>query len=465
MRSRILATTASLVLSASLLAAQTPVTPPDNNYTPAQDVELGLEAAQQARQQLPLLRDDGVTSYVDEVGRRLINGIPANLRHPEFRYSFEVVNVRDLNAFALPGGPMFVNRGMIEAAKNEGEMAGVMAHELSHVVLRHGTAQASKATKYQLGELAGAVIGAIIGGRTGSVIAQGTQFGLGTAFLRFGREYERQADLLGAQILARVGYDPHDMANMFKTIEQRGGSGGPEWLSSHPNPGNRYEAITKEAASLTVANPLKDSPEFRRSQARLKSMPKAPTTEEATRGGRRNTGNQEGEPVPRGTSGRVGGSVPPPSTRFRDYNGADVFRASVPANWNELPGNNTVTFAPDGAYARGVFTHGVEFGTTRNEVHDIRRATEELIDSLARSNPDLRQSSNPARTTLSGRSGLQTTLTNLSEATGERETIRLVTTTLNNGNLFFVIAVAPEREAASYRQTFQRVVNSVRLNN
>ena len=101
-------------------------------------------------------------------------------------------------------------------------MASVMAHELSHVALRHGTAQASKATKYEIGQLAGAVLGAIIGGNVGAVVAQGTQFGIGTAFLRFGREYERQADILGAQIMARAGYDPREMANMFKTIEKAG---------------------------------------------------------------------------------------------------------------------------------------------------------------------------------------------------------------------------------------------------
>jgi hypothetical protein len=465
MRSRFIATTTSLLLTASLVGAQTPVTPPDNKYTPAQDVELGREAAQEARQQLPLLRDDGVTSFVDEVGRRLINGIPADLRHPEFRYSFDVVNVRDINAFALPGGPMFVNRGMIEASKNEGEMAGVMAHELSHVVLRHGTAQASKATKYQLGELAGAVIGAIVGGTAGSVIAQGTQFGLGAAFLRFGREYERQADLLGAQIMARVGYDPRDMANMFRTIEQRSGPGGPEWLSSHPNPGNRFDAITREAASLTVANPIKDSSDFRRAQSQLKSMPKAPSTEEAMRSGNRNARNRDREPVPRGTSGRVGSNVPPPSRQFREYNEGNLFRVSVPANWDELPTGNTITFAPDGAYARGIFTHGVEFGTARNERRNLRSATEDFIGTLARNNPDLRQTANFTRATLGGRSGLQTTLVNVSEATGERETIHLITAALDDRNLFYVIAVAPEREAADYRQTFQRVVNSVRLNN
>jgi beta-barrel assembly-enhancing protease len=253
MRRSILSATAVAALTVTL-SAQTRVTAPPNKYTPAQDVELGMQAAAEARQQLPVMRDDAVASYVERLGDRLTGVIPPDLQKPEFKYSFETVNVREINAFALPGGPMFVNRGMIEAANTEGEVVGVMAHELSHVLLRHGTAQASKAGKYQMGQVAGAVLGAIIGGRVGSVVAQGTQFGLGTAFLRFGREYERQADILGAQLMARAGYDAHEMASMFRTIEKQGGSSGPEWLSDHPNPGNRSEYIEREAAALRVAN-------------------------------------------------------------------------------------------------------------------------------------------------------------------------------------------------------------------
>src|ERR1051326_3195212 len=160
----------AFVLTALLTTTQTVVTPPDNKYTPAQDVELGRKAADEARQQLPILYDEETTSYIEGIGRRLVAAIPADLRHPEFGYTFEVVNVREINAFALPGGPMFVNRGMIEAAHTEGEVAGVMAHELSHVILRHGTAQASTATKYEIGQIAGAVLGSIIGGGWGQVI-------------------------------------------------------------------------------------------------------------------------------------------------------------------------------------------------------------------------------------------------------------------------------------------------------
>ena len=124
--------------------AQTQIKYHSNKYSVQDDIKLGRQAAQEAENQFPLLRDETVRGYVENVGRRLVAGIPSEFQHPEFQYYFKVVNARDINAFALPGGPMYVNRGMIEAAKTEGEMAGVMAHEISHVALRHGTAQATK---------------------------------------------------------------------------------------------------------------------------------------------------------------------------------------------------------------------------------------------------------------------------------------------------------------------------------
>jgi len=461
MKSRLSMTVVTIALLGSMTTAQTKVTPPPNKYNPSQDVELGRQAAAEARNQLPIMRDDAVTSYVENVGRRLVNAIPSELRHPEFQYTFETVNVREINAFALPGGPMFVNRGMIEAASSEGEVAGVMAHELSHVVLRHGTAQAGKATKYEIGQLLGAIGGAIIGGGLGTVVAQGTQFGLGAAFLRFGREYERQADIEGAHIMAQAGYDPHEMANMFKTIEKQSGSGGPEWLSDHPNPGNRYDYINKEAASLRVTNANQDNEGFNRVRAHLKSLPRAPTTEEATKsakgGGPRRTSNR---PAP---SGRV----EPPSSRYQTYTEGDIFQITVPSNWRELPDSNSVTFAPEGGYGdyngSSVFTHGVQVGLERNESHDLRTATDELVDSLSRGNPRLRQDSGYFNATVDGRRALHTTLSNVSEATGREEIIQLITTQTRDGNLVYAVAVAPREDAERYDGIFNRVISSLRL--
>jgi beta-barrel assembly-enhancing protease len=449
------------VLTSALATAQTKVVPPKNSYTPAQDVQLGREAAVEVRQQLPILRDDGITSYLDDIGRRLVNAIPADMRRPEFQYTFEPVNVREINAFALPGGPMFVNRGMIEAARTEGEVAGVMAHELSHVVLRHGTAQASKAQKYQIGQVVGQILGAVVGGGWGQVIAQGSQFGLGTAFLRFSREYEKQADILGSQIMARSGYDPRDMASMFKTIEKEGGPGGPQWLSDHPNPGDRAAYITKEAQALRVENAIGDSPRFTQIQARLKQMPAAPTTEQATK----NAGTR-----PTGTSGGGGtptGRVPPPASSFRTYTEGNMFKVSVPSNWREIPGQSAVTFAPEGAYGeangQNVFTHGVQIGAARNETHDLRTATNELLESLAQANPGLRPASASDPVNIASRAGLRTVLTNSQSVTGQPESIVVFTTQLRDGNLFYAVAVAPQTDFGSYRNVFDKVIRSIQL--
>jgi hypothetical protein len=454
---------AALVLASALVSAQTKIVPPKNSYTPAQDVELGRQAAAEARQQLPILRDDGVTSFLEGIGQRLVSAIPSDMRHPEFHYTFEPVNVREINAFALPGGPMFVNRGMIEAARTEGEVAGVMAHELSHVVLRHGTAQANKAQKYQIGQVAGAILGSIIGGGWGQVISQGSQFGLGTAFLRFSREYERQADLMGSQIMARAGYDPNEMASMFKTIEKQGGPGGPQWLSDHPNPGDRAAYITKEAQALRVQNPVGDSRGFTQVQARLKQMSPAPTTEQATK----STGSR-----PTGTSGNGGGATPTgrvaaPASNFRTYTEGNMFKVSVPSNWREIPGQSAVTFAPEGGYGQAngqnVFTHGVEIGGARNEAHDLQTATNELLDSLARANPGLSRSSGYDQVNLAGRPGLRTVLTNSQSATGQPESIAVFTTQLRDGNLFYAVAVAPQTDFGSYRAIFDKVIRSIQL--
>src|SRR5215210_9045575 len=108
---------------------QTRIEMPKNKYSVAQDVQLGQQASREVYQQFPMLQDGDVRGYVNRVGQSLAAAIPPEYQHSEFRYTFDVVNARDINAFALPGGPMYVNRGMIEAARTEGEMAGVMAHE------------------------------------------------------------------------------------------------------------------------------------------------------------------------------------------------------------------------------------------------------------------------------------------------------------------------------------------------
>jgi hypothetical protein len=457
--SSVVALLAALALCTSTFA-QTPIEPPKNGYSPQQDVELGREAASEVRQQLPLLKDDAVDDFVDRVGQRLVSVVPPDLQQPAFTYTFEVVNLKEINAFALPGGPMFLHRGMIEAAGSDAEVAGVMAHELSHVILRHGTAQATKGQKFGLGALAGQIAGAIIGGRTGQVIAQGSQFGLSAYFLKYGREYERQADLLGAQLMARAGYDPRQMASMFRTIQREGGGArGPEWLSSHPDPGNRYDAINREAAMLSVSGAANTSASFQSATRRLGQMPPAPSMEQVART------QQQGGGV--GTAGRTL-RVEPPSSRFRTHQPANFIRLSVPENWQAVGGGNTVAYAPQGGVVRGqngqvAFTHGVQIGVANADGAGLRSVTEQLVDSFARSNPRLRRQSGYSRANVGGRTGLTTTMSNVSDVTGAQEAVMLSTVQLSDGSVLYLVGVAPASEARSYAGAFSRVRQSIQL--
>jgi len=464
---------------------QTRVEMPKNKYKVTDDVQAGQQASQQVYQQMPVLRDSYVDNYVESVGRRLVAAIPAEFQQSQFRYSFDVIDARDINAFALPGGPMFVNRGMIEAARTEGEMAGVMAHEISHVALRHATAQATETQKYQVGSVLGQIAGAVIGGGIGQVVAAGSQIGFGAGALKYSRKYETQADILGAQIMARAGYDPRDLANMFRTIAQQGGgSGGPEWLSSHPNPGNREQRIMQEAAMLRVEGGRGDTAEFRNIQSRLRGMPRARTMEEIARSGQRYPNQGGGQYPDQGRYPDQGGRYPDqgqypdqggvyargervayPSTRYQTQR-TSLFSVAVPSNWRQLGGDqSSVMYAPEGAYGQQGITHGVMFSVVQTNNNDLQRASQEVVHGLLQGeNSYLRQQSGFSRTTIDGREALSTTLFGRSPLTNRNERVTLVLTQLGNGQVFYMAAVAPQNEYSTYQRAFSDIMRSLQLN-
>ncbi len=454
--------TAILIAAVTPLAAQTPIKRPKNNFTPEQDVQLGREAAAEVLKKYPVIQDPAIAAYLDRLGKRLVAATPPEFANPVFEYSFTPVNLKEINAFALPGGPMFVNRGMFEAAAGEGEVVGVMAHELSHVLLRHGTANATKAQGFQWGQLAGAITGAVVGGGWGEVIAQGSQFGLGTWLLKYSRDYEKQADLLGAQIMARAGYDPRDLGRMFETIAKQGGAGSPQWMSSHPNPGNRTQYIAKEASMLQVAQRAPEATDFGRVKGTFAALP-APRSmaDVATAGSAPSGGGGTAESV-----GTVGQPVPAPSSQFQKIAGGKLFEADVPSNWKGLSSNSSIKVVPENGYGtvngQTAFTHGVQFGVARASSRDLREATRALLAGFAQSNPELKQAGQPMDTRIAQRSALGVSLANRS-ALGKTELIGVFTTFLADGNLFYYVTIAPEDEAAAYDPVFERIGRSIKL--
>src|SRR5689334_13762434 len=200
-----------------------------------QQQQLGLQAMGEVYKQMPVLPDSSPeTQYIQRLGRKLTAVIPADKSWP---YQFHVIPAADINAFALPGGPIFVNIGTITAADNEAQLAGVLAHEMSHVYMQHSAKQAPKATVAQvIAGLAGAVLPQ---SGLGSLARMGVQIGAGGVLMKYSRGDEAQADSVGAIIMYKAGYNPQAMADFFETLQKKYGGGGPQFLSVHPNTGNR----------------------------------------------------------------------------------------------------------------------------------------------------------------------------------------------------------------------------------
>jgi beta-barrel assembly-enhancing protease len=253
---------------------QTQVKPGFNLFNEKQDIEIGRQSASEVEKQLPLLKDKTVESYVNRVGKRLAAVAPG----ADYPYQFKVLNLSDFNAFALPGGFMYLNRGLIEAAGDEAELAGVMAHEMAHVALRHGTNQVSKAYLAQAGL---GVLGGVLGkGQTGDIVGAVGGFGLNSLFLKYSRNAEEQADIVATQMLAKAGYDPIAMARMFERLrEQAGRDPGKveQFFSSHPAPANRSQKVKQEAAAVGPVQKRGPVDNFKKIQDRLKKMAPAPS--------------------------------------------------------------------------------------------------------------------------------------------------------------------------------------------
>ncbi len=248
-----------------------------NLFSPQQDEELGRKSATEINKQLPLIRDRQVAHYVTTLGNRLAKAAPPQLRSGHYDWTFRVVNSEDINAFALPGGFIYVNRGAIRAAQDESQIAGVIAHEEGHVLMRHGTHQASQMV---LAQAPLSILGGLLGQSSswGSQLAKlGIGFGVNSMMLRNSRAAESQADEVGTYILYHAGYDPYGMAQFFAIIQKKSPQRTLQFFSDHPNPGNRIRNVDREIPLLGPKRNWKtDSPEFEAIQRRLARMPAPP---------------------------------------------------------------------------------------------------------------------------------------------------------------------------------------------
>jgi beta-barrel assembly-enhancing protease len=228
------------------------------------EITLGRQAQQEVRRQIPELRDAAISRYVENLGRR----IAAKADGPRYPYSFDVANKRDINAFALPGGPIWIHRGAIDAAQNESQLAGVLAHEIAHIANRHAADQITKGTFANAGL---GVLGALLGGGNGARLAQmGAGIAAQATMMKFSRDAEREADMKGLAYMKRAGYDPRGMVEFLQVMRARQGrdpGSVQTFFASHPAPVDRVARLQAEANRL--AGGRRDSAQFQSVQTRL----------------------------------------------------------------------------------------------------------------------------------------------------------------------------------------------------
>ena len=434
--------------SLAFAAEQLRFKPGFNLFSPQQDVQVGREASAEVEKQLPLVKDAQVERYVNDLGRRLTQDAPNNAG---YEWTFKVVNSQDINAFALPGGFIYVNRGVLEAAEDEAQLAGVMAHEIGHVVMRHGTHQASQ---IMLAQVPLAILGGVLG-RSSSLSAQlaefGISFGVNSIFMKNSRSAESQADQIGTYILYRDGYDPHAMAQFFGIIDKKYPQQGLQFLSDHPNPGNRVKKVDELIPQLGPAKEGKPgSPEFQVAKKKLLAMPPAPKAKPGA-------APAASPPSP----------PPPPSSRLVKYQG-EGFAIAHPDNWEVQKGQEGVTLAPPGGVLTGpqgewaqAYGASVSQYVPRKKGWGLIDATQQLLDSLRQSNPNLRVVKQTSLK-IKGRPALSMLLENDSPLEGQKETDQLVTLRAKDAMLA-VMFIAPQSAAQVYQATFDNMLKSLEL--
>lgn len=441
------------LMAPGAFAQRTQVKPPWNIYSPQTDINEGKQFATQAEKQLTLCNAPKVDAYLTQLGLKLAFKLPTN--GVQYPWEFHCVNDKEINAFALPGGYVFINRGAIEAADNESQLAGVMAHELSHVALRHGTAQASKSS---VAQGAASIFGQLFGGSTGgALLTQGVALGAGSLLLHYSRSAETQADVMGTQVLYDTGYDPRALAQFFEKLEAEAkGKNPPQFFSDHPNPENRLARVDEEIDKMggPPANAKRDSAEFEAVKREVLALPVV----------------KKGTP---GTPGAgPGGRPAPPSENFTAYQGRE-FSLEFPDNWKKYGEGDGVSLAPDGGVTKGTkgeaaLAYGVIISMTElqgdNKVANaLENATQQLLASLQNGNPGMKVIRGPGRVSLNGHAALSTYLSNDSPV-GGRETDWVITVLRPDGLLYFV-CVAPQAEYDNYDNAFSSVLDSVRFIN
>jgi Zn-dependent protease with chaperone function len=435
--------------------------PCKNAFTEQQEITEGQKAAQEVYKQMPVLPDSSpVSQYVQQLGARLVTYAPGY----KWPYNFHVVNVEDINAFALPGGSIFVNLGTIQAAETEAQLAGVMAHEISHVAQRHSTCNITKQqTPSLLAGLGQIAAGIALGGAAGAIVQQGIGLTAGLSFLRMSRESEKQADLMGTDILYDAGYDPRAMPQFFEIIQGKYGEGGSQFLSDHPNPGNRVGYVDDEIATLPPrTNYIKTSADFTRIKKIAAGMHPY-TAKQVESGAWKQQGGNAAPPSTAAPAARLSQAQWAPQGCWQILQG-DGFTVSYPGNWKAaVSGAGGLIAPPGGVGAENEIGYGMLSGRFQPpQLGETAAETDQLVAQLRQQNPQLKPGA-ASDVVVNGVRGRSLDATNTGAAGGGIERDWVVALPESTGALRYVVFVAPDADFNALRPTYERMLGTLKL--
>jgi hypothetical protein len=435
-----------LTLSCATRNPGDPLTPGYNTFSKEQDIEIGKQNAAEILKQVDVVDNPRLQNYVKEIGQRLAQQPQAD----SYPYTFTLINEPSINAFALPGGPIFIHSGLLEATDNEAQLAGVLAHEISHVALRHGTSQASKAQMIQLpAVLVGAVLGN--GGALSQIGQVGVGLGLEALTMKYSRAAEKEADALGARIMSGAGYDPVQMATFFEKLAAEGGARPPVFLSSHPDPGHRTELVQAEMATFPAGQYGYETGDFRSSKTLVAQLPPPKVTE------------QQQAVTAAANAPRAPAA---PTSGYERLNGG-TFSIESPQGWRTFNGQGSVTIAPQQGLVQtrnGAVVIGYGAVISRYEPRyrqDLLNASWELVQQLQEANPNLKVSQSPQQRQFGGSPGLIVGLTGSSPYGGAERDILL--TVQRPDGLFYMVFVGPEQGFQQLQPAFEHMAQSIQF--
>lgn len=421
-----------------------------------QESQLGKEAAAEVERTMEVVRNPEAEAWLNKIGQRLAQTPQANA----YPYYFKLVNEPSINAFALPGGPMYVHTGLIKAAESEDQVAGVLAHEMSHVALRHGVNQMSKQQTWQT--IMG-VVGAAAGlaGNNGQcgLLCQAVQMGGGltqnAVLMRFSRDHERDADLNGARMMSAAGYNPLALAHFFEKLEaQSGASAGPKgltaFLSSHPAPGNRKEYIEEDIRFYAKRDYNASTGNFASVQRAVAALPPPKKKPGA---------------LLQVVQGQSRGNLP---SGYKDLQ-TQGFSIGYPAAWQAGQGSQGggLFIVPQGGAVQSqgggmelILGALADYYQPQSGTSGLQAATNELLQSLKKGDANMKVENSRAMQ-LGGQSALMTKLMTKTSNQQESDQIVYFYTSMRGDLLFNLAVAAPPSRLAEAEPIFQQMTQTL----